>query len=104
MAGFTVLRTNHTSFTVSDLDRSIGFFRDCLGFELLSKAPRDPAKIQEITGVSGADIMVAYCLGNLGRHLPLDAYPGLVGYLDRLKERPAARGYFAAIAEPVPRP
>ena len=40
---FRVLGTNHTSFTVSNLDRSLGFFRDCLGFELASKAPCDPA-------------------------------------------------------------
>jgi catechol 2,3-dioxygenase-like lactoylglutathione lyase family enzyme len=36
---FRVLGTNHTSFTVSDLERSIGFWRDCLGCELISKAP-----------------------------------------------------------------
>ena len=35
---FRVLGTNHTSFTVSNLDRTLGFFRDCLGFELISKA------------------------------------------------------------------
>ncbi len=63
MAGFTVLRTNHTSFTVSDLDRSIGFFRDCLGFELLSKAPRNPRIIQQVTGVDGAEMMVAFVQG-----------------------------------------
>jgi catechol 2,3-dioxygenase-like lactoylglutathione lyase family enzyme len=40
---FRVLGTNHTSFTVSNLERTLGFFRDCLGFELISKAPRDPA-------------------------------------------------------------
>ena len=36
---FRVLGTNHTSFTVSNLDRSIGFLRDCLGFDVISKAP-----------------------------------------------------------------
>ena len=39
--GFRVLGTNHTSFTVSSLDRSVGFFRDCLKFKLVSRAPRD---------------------------------------------------------------
>ena len=33
MSGFRVLSTNHTSFTVSDLDRTVAFFRDALGFE-----------------------------------------------------------------------
>jgi len=39
---YRVLGTNHTSFTVSSLDRAIGFFRDCLGFRVLNRAPRDP--------------------------------------------------------------
>lgn len=57
---FRVLGTNHTSFTVSNLERSIGFFRDCLGFEVTSKAPRDPALVSRITGVAGADMMIAF--------------------------------------------
>jgi catechol 2,3-dioxygenase-like lactoylglutathione lyase family enzyme len=52
---FRVLGTNHTGFTVSNLDRTLGFFRDCLGFELISKAPRDPALVSRITGVEGDD-------------------------------------------------
>ncbi len=53
-------------------------------------------------GFTAADIMVGYCLGMLGRHLPLGDYPGLAAYLARLKERPAAQPYFEAIAERVP--
>lgn len=63
MSGFKVLRTNHTSFTVSDLDRTIGFFRDALGFEVTSKAPRDRAAIETVTGVEGADVLIAYVRG-----------------------------------------
>ena len=33
MRTFRVLGTNHTSFTVSNLDRTVAFLRDCLGFE-----------------------------------------------------------------------
>jgi catechol 2,3-dioxygenase-like lactoylglutathione lyase family enzyme len=61
--GFRVLGTNHTSFTVSSLDRSIGFFRDCLGFQLVSRAPRDPAIIRQVTGVEGADMEIAFLRG-----------------------------------------
>jgi catechol 2,3-dioxygenase-like lactoylglutathione lyase family enzyme len=57
---FRVLGTNHTSFTVSNLDRTVAFFREGLGFELVSKAPRDPALVSRITGVEGADMMVAF--------------------------------------------
>ena len=63
MPDFTVLGTNHTSFTVSDLERSLAFFRDALGFEVTSVAPRDPRAIERIVGVPGADILVAYVRG-----------------------------------------
>ena len=57
MAEFNILRTNHTGIIVSDLDRSITFFRDALGFEVTSRAPRDPTLIRSITGVEGADVV-----------------------------------------------
>lgn len=60
---FTILGTNHTSFTVTDLDRTIAFFRDALGFEVTSKAPRDKKAIQSITGVAGGDVMIAFVRG-----------------------------------------
>lgn len=63
MAGFRVLRTNHMSFTVSDLDRSIAFFRDALGFQVTTRASRNPALSQSITGVEGANLDVAYARG-----------------------------------------
>ena len=63
MGAFTIHSTNHTSFTVSDHDRTVEFFTRGLGFELLSKAPRDRQAIEHITGVPGADIMVAFVQG-----------------------------------------
>lgn len=58
-----VLGVHHTSFTVSSLDRAVGFFRDCLGFPLVSRAPRDPAVIAAVTGVPGAQVEIAYVRG-----------------------------------------
>ena len=63
MSSFKVLSTNHTSFTVSSLDRTVAFFRDALGFQVTSKAPRDPTAIERITGVAGCDVMIAYVRG-----------------------------------------
>ena len=63
MKNYKVLSTNHTSFTVSDLEWSLSFFRDILGFEVTSKAPRDPRAIQHITGVKDAEVMIAYVRG-----------------------------------------
>ena len=55
-----ITATNHTSFTVADLDRAIALFRDGLGFALTSRAGRDPRSIQTITGVAGAEVEIAY--------------------------------------------
>jgi len=84
MPGFRVLATNHTSFTVSDLDRAVAFYVDALGFEMISRAPRDPAIVQQISGVPGADIEVAYVQGPDHR-LELIRYHG-----------PAERGHVRA--------
>ena len=59
-AGFRIVATNHTSFTVSQLDRSIHFFETVLGFRTTSRAGRDPATIATITGVPDADVEIAY--------------------------------------------
>jgi catechol 2,3-dioxygenase-like lactoylglutathione lyase family enzyme len=56
----SITATNHTSFTVADLGRAIALFRDGLGFVLTSRAGRDPASIQTITGVNGAEVEIAY--------------------------------------------
>ena len=63
MKTFRVLGTNHTSFTVSSLDRTIAFFRDCLGFDLVSRAPRDPDIVSRVTGVPGAQVTIAFLRG-----------------------------------------
>lgn len=61
--GYKILATNHTSFTVSSLDRSLGFFTEVLGYELLHRGPRDPAFTERVVGVPGAEIEVAYMQG-----------------------------------------
>ena len=63
MAAIEVTGFNHTNFTVSDLDRAIAFFRDALGFELLSRAPRSPELIGRMTGLPAPDIEVAFVQG-----------------------------------------
>ena len=75
MAQFRVLATNHTSFTVSNLDRTIAFFTEALGFELSSRAPRDPAALENITGVKGADVEIAFVRGP-GHSIELIEYLG----------------------------
>ena len=60
---FAVRGFNHTSFAVASLDRAIAFFRDLLGFELISRAPRGQALIERMTAIAGADVEIAFLRG-----------------------------------------
>jgi catechol 2,3-dioxygenase-like lactoylglutathione lyase family enzyme len=51
---------NHTSFTVSDLDRSVQFYTEALGMKLLNVSERDPAFSEKVTGIPGAHLRIAY--------------------------------------------
>ena len=95
MSGFRVLETNHTGFTVADLERTVAFFRDVLGYEVLSFEPRHPEHIQHVTAIEGAEITVAYVRGP-GHVLELMEYGGPA---DRghVRPRPCDAG-FAHIA------
>jgi len=62
-AGFRILEVNHTGITVTNLERSLAFWRDVLGFEL-SHRPHQTGKLaSEITGVPGAKISIAVLKG-----------------------------------------
>jgi catechol 2,3-dioxygenase-like lactoylglutathione lyase family enzyme len=63
LAGFEVRGFNHTSFTVASLDRVLRFFCDFLGFELVSRAPRGQALIEQMTAIPDADVEIAFVRG-----------------------------------------
>ncbi len=98
MSGFKVLGVNHTSFTVSDLDRSVAFFTEGLGFELLHRGGRNPEMIEKVVGVPGADIDVAY-IQMPGHRLELIEYKGPADR-SKVESRPCDTG-FAHIAVDV---
>ena len=75
MSDFRVLATNHTSFTVSNLDRTVAFFTEELGFEFLNRGPRDPKAVEVISGVPGAEIEVVFLQGP-GHRIELIQYHG----------------------------
>lgn len=55
-----LLRTNHTSFTVSDLDRSVAFYRDKIGMEFISQQVRDQKFSEKASGIPGAHLKIAF--------------------------------------------
>jgi glyoxylase I family protein len=56
---FRILAADHTGFTVSDLERSLAFWQDVLGFELSHRAHQKGQLAEQITGVPGAEILIA---------------------------------------------
>jgi catechol 2,3-dioxygenase-like lactoylglutathione lyase family enzyme len=53
---------NHSSFTVSDLDRSVAFYRDLLGFTVESQFEAQGTAIEQITALASAHLKVAHLL------------------------------------------
>jgi lactoylglutathione lyase len=51
---------NHTSFTVSDLERSVEFYTRVLGFDLERRFDAEGQAISTITGFSGARLRIAF--------------------------------------------
>lgn len=70
----------HTSWTVEDVDRSVAFYRDLLGFELVGTRERQGVEIETVVGFPKADLRIAFLrlpgapVGISGHHLELIQY------------------------------
>lgn len=60
---FRLLKVDHTGITVRDLEASLAFWCDVLGFERLHRARREGNFASGVTGVVGADILIAVVAG-----------------------------------------
>jgi glyoxylase I family protein len=60
---FRIISAHHTGITVSNLERSLAFWRDVLGFELSHRPHQTGELASEITGVAGAEISIAVLKG-----------------------------------------
>ena len=64
---------DHTSFTVTDMEKSVKFWTEQLGFEAASVSPRQGKWQEEVTGIAGAS--VGYFLSAHTRVLVLEREP-----------------------------
>ena len=64
---------DHASFTVTDLDAAVAFWRDAMGFQVEEVSPRTQPWLGEVVGVPGATCRIAHLLG-FGVHLEFIAY------------------------------
>ena len=114
---FRIISADHTGITVSNLERSLAFWRDVLGLEFSHTAHQKGELAQEITGVEGAEIKLAVLRAPGGHKIELLEYLApadrkradirpcdvgsvhvalLVHDLDSVLERVAASGWKAA--------
>ena len=66
---------DHTSFTVADMEKSVRFWTEQLGFKAASVSPRQGKWQEEVTGIAGASLMVAHLYGH-GHHIEFIQYLG----------------------------
>jgi glyoxylase I family protein len=115
---FRIISADHTGITVSNLEKSLAFWRDVLGFKLSHTAHQTGELAKEITGVEGAEIKLAVLKAPGGHKIELLEYLAppdrkkhidlrpcdvgsvhvalLVDDLERLLEKIAASGWKAA--------
>jgi catechol 2,3-dioxygenase-like lactoylglutathione lyase family enzyme len=60
---FRIIAADHTGITVSNLERSLAFWQNVLGFELSHRTHQTGELASEITGVAGAEISLAVLKG-----------------------------------------
>jgi catechol 2,3-dioxygenase-like lactoylglutathione lyase family enzyme len=80
---------NHTSFTVDDMQKSVAFWTEMLGFKAASVSPREGRWQEEVTGIAGASLLVAHLYGH-GHHIEFIQY--LAGAVPGAAPPPALRG------------
>lgn len=87
-----VLAADHTGITVSDVERSLRFWRDVLGFELSHRAHQKGELAEQITGVAGAEILIAVVKAP-GHKIELLEYRGPVDRRKQSALRPCDLGH-----------
>lgn len=87
---FAVTAFGHTGITVADLEKSLRFWRDVLGFKEILNAEMSGDFASQITGVDGTDIHFAILEGP-GHAIELVQYRGPEGR-QHLRPRPSDVG------------
>lgn len=71
---FRIISADHTGITVSNLERSLAFWQNVLGFELSHRSHQTAELATEITGVAGAEISIAVVKAPGGHKIELLEY------------------------------
>ena len=90
---FQILGADHTGITVSNLERSLAFWRDILGFELSHTAHQTGEMAKAITGVAGAEIKLVVLKAPGGHKIELLQYVAPPGRTKHIDLRPCDVGH-----------
>ena len=71
---FRIIAADHTGITVSNLERSLAFWRDVLGFELSHTAHQKGEMARQITGVNDVELKLAVVKAPGGHKIELLEY------------------------------
>jgi catechol 2,3-dioxygenase-like lactoylglutathione lyase family enzyme len=74
MRTFTIIAADHTGITVSNLERSLEFWQNVLGFEFSHRAHQAGEMAEQITGVKGAELKLAVVKAPGGHKIELLEY------------------------------
>jgi glyoxylase I family protein len=69
-----IIAADHTGITVSNLERSLAFWRDVLGFEFSHSTHQTGERPEQITGVKGAELKLAVLRTPSGHKIELLEY------------------------------
>jgi catechol 2,3-dioxygenase-like lactoylglutathione lyase family enzyme len=75
MADYKVLGTDHTAYTVSDMDRSVKMFCDVFGFKVVSDDRADADLVETLNGIA-APVRFVYLRGPDNHQVELLQYFG----------------------------
>jgi catechol 2,3-dioxygenase-like lactoylglutathione lyase family enzyme len=73
-APFRIIAADHTGVTVSNLERSLKFWQNVLGFEFSHRVHQASEMASQITGVAGAEIKLAVVKAPGGHKIELLEY------------------------------
>jgi catechol 2,3-dioxygenase-like lactoylglutathione lyase family enzyme len=65
----SVLKLHHTGYTVSNLERSLGFYRDLLGCEVVATQEKQGGYLAEIVGYPDAHVRMAHLRAPESNHM-----------------------------------
>jgi catechol 2,3-dioxygenase-like lactoylglutathione lyase family enzyme len=89
---FRIIGADHTGITVSNLERSLEFWQNVLGFEFSHRAHQTSEMASEITGVAGAEIKLAVVKAPGGHKIELLEYLAPPDRKQRVDLRPCDVG------------